>query len=522
MSGSFVLGHPPQTREELWWAVRALFGVTIPRTRVCPDHVAPFDAFADAYFGECTIYPERGPFISSRAIWHASRGLAGKSKTLSVLGQTFAFFKGADITILGGSMAQSINVHEYMTALLNHDHVPQDMIVDRTATKIILANRGRVRPLPASQRNVRGPHPSVLLIDEVDEVELEIYDAALGQPMPQPNYLGQIVPTMTVISSTWQNADGTLTEIFRRAEELDPPDPIYRWCYKENLDANNPSCPDTGRSEGWLTQATIDEKKRSVSAEMFRIEYDLGEPSIGNRAIDTDKVDEVFCLDVQPIETKEAKDFWEYRFEEPQPNAVYVASADWAKEKDYTVILITRVDGLKRRLAYYLRVNRRNYPTMIGYFNRAVQQYRVSRNGAWHDSTGLGNVVNDYLDMRARPFPMTGDKRAKLLSDYVNAIEKVTWELPKMLKAMYLEHKYCRTGDLYSNAQEYHLPDTLCSAALAEYAATKVRAIAAPEVVPRDDTPSKFAAQFSNSTDEDKYRSRLENEIAETEMSLLV
>jgi hypothetical protein len=449
---------------------------------VCPDHCAPFDAFADAYFRTCTLPGYEGPI--SRAVWHASRGLAGKSYQMSTLGLTFAYVDGADITILGGSLAQSTNVHEYMTRAMEYEGIPDSMTVDQTATKIKLTNSGRIRPLPASQRNVRGPHPSILLCDEADEMEKEVYDAALGQPMPQKNYLGRMVDTFTVVSSTWQNSDGTFTEILRRAEKAHQP--VYKWCYRES---SNPV-------DGWLTEATIEEKRASVSAEMFRIEYDLGEPSIGNRAFDSDAVEGAFSLKFKPddpigqgkgyIEHKESKDFEEYRFAERDRMGDYIAGADWAKEQDKTIIWVARLDGDKRQLVYYLRVNRRPYPQMIGYLNKAIRYYRVPVKGVWHDSTGLGNVVNDYLDVRARPFPMTGDKRAKLLSDYVNAIEKGTWRIPRIPSAFY-EHKYCRTGDLYSSKEDYHLPDTVCAAALAEYAAKRHMGAASPLTVKRTD-----------------------------------
>ena len=48
-------------------------------------------------------------------------------------------------------------------------------------------------PLTASQKSVRGPHPPSLLLDEIDEMDLEIFDAALGQPMPQENWQGDII-----------------------------------------------------------------------------------------------------------------------------------------------------------------------------------------------------------------------------------------------------------------------------------------------------------------------------------------
>ena len=477
-----ILPYPPTDREQLWWAVKVLFGVTIPRTRVCPDHCAPFDAFADAYFRTCTLPGYEGPI--SRAVWHASRGLAGKSYTMSTLGLTFAYIDGADITILGGSLAQSTNVHEYMTRAMEYEGIPDSMTVDQTATKIKLTNAGRIRPLPASQRNVRGPHPSILLCDEADEMEQEVYDAALGQPMPQKNYLGRTVDTFTVVSSTWQNSDGTFTEILRRAEEAHQP--VYKWCYRESANL----------VDGWLTEATIEEKRASVSTEMFRIEYDLGEPSIGNRAFDSDAVEAAFSLKFKPedpigqgkgyIEHKVGKDFEEYRFAERERLGDYIAGADWAKEQDKTVIWVARMDGDKRQLVYFLRVNRRPYPQMIGFLNKAIRYYRVPVKGVWHDSTGLGNVVNDYLDVRARPFPMTGDKRAKLLSDYVNAIEKGSWRIPR-IPAVFYEHKYCRTGDLYSNKEDYHLPDTVCAAALAEYAAKRFTGQGIPVTVKRTD-----------------------------------
>jgi hypothetical protein len=480
----------PVDDESLWWTVRVLFGVTIPRTRVCPDHVAPFTAFADAYFGRNSLLP--GSPRSGMGIWHASRGLAGKSKTLSVLGLILAYLKGADITILGGSMAQSVNVHDYMRAAMEREAL-QGMVLDQTSTKISLTNKGRVRPLTASQRTVRGPHPSILLMDEVDEMELAIYDAALGQPMPQPNYLGETVATYTVVSSTWQNPEGTFTEILRRAEERDTQ--VYQWCYRESSNS----------VDGWLTEQTIQDKRDSVSAEMFRIEYDLGEPAIGNRAFDGAAVERAFSLKFNPTEPlgtgtgwlseKTSKDFEEYTFAEPLRHGTYVACADWGKEADKTVIWVARVDQPQRELVYYLRVNRRPYPQMIGWYNAVINRYDVPDTGAWHDSTGLGNVVNDYLDVRAHAFSMTGDKRTKLLSDYVNAIEKGAWKIPK-IKSAYIEMKYCRYGDLYSNKMEYHLPDSVCAGALAEYAARRAAPGTGPLLIKRDDRPTKLASMF--------------------------
>lgn len=458
----FKLSRPPQTPEELYWYVRARFGVAIPRTVVCPDHVSPFHAFSDAYFAVNTLNPESG--IDSIALWHGSRGLSGKSYELSVLGLTMAELLGTDVNLLGGSLAQSMNIHEHIANALDRPNAPAYMVKELSNTKITFSNGARIRPLTASQKTVRGPHPPRLLLDEIDEMELKILDAALGQPMPQGNYLGQIVKPYTVMCSTWQNPQGTFTEIRRRAEEKGYP--VYQWCYRESA---NPV-------DGWLTDETIAKKKNDTSTVMWETEYELNEPSVGSRAFDTEKVDAAFCLDFAPIRKAEAKDFEEYTFADPLRGAEYVVGADWGKERDYTVIAVGRVDIYPYQLVYFMKVNRRPYPTMIGYFNKAINRYKAT---ALHDGTGLGNVVDGYVDLRADPFMMTGMDRDNMLSQYVNAIEKGNWQIPK-IKSAYIAHKYAQVGDLYSRKQTFHLPDEICAMALMHEQATRRPELAAP------------------------------------------
>lgn len=474
----FLVDRLPGTDDELWWMVRAMFGVTIPRHAVCPDHVAPFTAFADAYFGRNSLDPDSP--VQSLALWHGSRGLSGKSFALSTLGLTVAFLLGAKVNLLGGSLAQSAAIHEHMREALYHDNAPTHMVTAEGNTLIRLSNGARIRPLTASQKTVRGPHPSVLLCDEIDEMELKILDAALGQPMAQRNYLAQAILPYTVMCSTWQNPEGTFTEILRRAEETSIP--VYRWCFRESA---NPV-------DGWLTEAGIAEKRTSIPAEMWRVEYELGEPAIGNRAFDTAAVDAAFSVELAPLRQKQAKDYEEYTFAEPHRDGRYVAAADWAKERDYTVIAVGRVDRTPAELVYYLRVNRRPYPLMVGYFNAAMRRYHAT---AIHDGTGLGNVVNDYLDINARSFIMTGERKAKMLSEFVSATERGRWRYPK-IKTAYLAHKYCRVGDLYSTAGDYHLPDEVCAFGLLEHLRSRAPVPANPLVVPRTEDPSELESHF--------------------------
>ena len=197
----FSLDRPPRDDDELWELTKALWGVEFPRKAVCHDHVAPFSVFADAFFA-------RAPQI----LLHGSRGLSGKSFMMSNLGITQAVILGCDVNILGGSFAQSKNVLEHMSHSWSFENAPRYMLLDDTNKQQLLANHARIRPLTASQRTVRGPHPAKLLLDEIDEMDQDILNAAYGQPMPQKNWLGATIPASTLMVSTWQRPDGCLAE----------------------------------------------------------------------------------------------------------------------------------------------------------------------------------------------------------------------------------------------------------------------------------------------------------------------
>ena len=84
------------TDRDLLAFVEETFGVRIPAVACCPEHVAPAQAFCDAYFSRASV-----------AVWKASRGFGGKSTLLALLALTEAITLQADVTVLGGSAQQS-------------------------------------------------------------------------------------------------------------------------------------------------------------------------------------------------------------------------------------------------------------------------------------------------------------------------------------------------------------------------------------------------------------------------------
>ena len=95
-----------------------------------------------------------------------------------------------------------------------------------TFNKTTLAWGNTIQALTASQTAVRGAHPTRLLLDEIDEMKLPILEAAQGQPMDRNG-----VQAQTVMSSTHQYPEGTVTAMRRRAAALGWP--VSQWCYRK-------------------------------------------------------------------------------------------------------------------------------------------------------------------------------------------------------------------------------------------------------------------------------------------------
>ena len=448
----------PQTDNELWWWVYGTWGVKIPRVKVCPNHVAPFTAFADAFFAR-----------SSVAIWKASRGYGGKTQLLSLLGMSELVALGAFVTILGGSGAQSQRVHETMTEAWEYPGSPKDLLIkDPTKYDTYLTNGGKARTLMASTKSVRGPHPQRMRLDEIDEMDMNVLESAQGQPMRKKNKYGVMLDTNTVMSSTHQYPDGTMTEMLKRAKENNWP--VYQWCYKESM---NPR-------DGWLDNDEVMRKRTEIPKYMWEAEYDLQEPSFDGRAIDDAAVERMF----DPMLGYNAADEGKYiEIHPPRRDADYVTGVDWAKTKDYTVIWTFDTTTMPWTTVAFERIRQRPWPAMVKRLN-----WRWARYGGKvaYDATGIGNVVGDYIEYPegARkkdlvPVIMAGRQRDDMITEYVSAVERFEVSAPRLQWA-YEEHKFATPDDLYNGTKSAHLPDSMAAGTLAWSLRNRYHRIAVP------------------------------------------
>ena len=162
--------------------------------------------------------------------------------------------------------------------------------------------------------NDTGAHPARLRLDEADEMRLPILEAAQGQTMDQG-----AVRAQTVIASTHQHPDGTMTAVLQRAAEQGWP--VYQWCWQE-----------TQEPAGWLPAAQVTRKRAEITAQMWRTEFDLQEPSAEGRAIDPEAVEWAFDAAIGAAGAAVLDHGWE-----ATPTTAASATAGWYANRDRTL-----------------------------------------------------------------------------------------------------------------------------------------------------------------------------------------
>jgi hypothetical protein len=434
--------RPPTDDDELHAATKALIGLDIPRVQVCPNHVAPFTAFSHAFFA-------RPP---NTALWYASRG-CGKSYMLAGLGLVKTIFHMGDTTILGGSIHQSNNVYGHMVSMMDTPNAPSELIEKFTKTELLFKNKTKINPLSASSTSVRGPHPLLHLLDEIDEMDWDIYQSSLGQALQQDNSLGVDMREYVVKSSTWQHIIGTFATVLQ--EHKNKKLPVFTWCYKEML-----------KPHGWMDPDFIERKRATVPDELFRIEFDLGEPSGEHSVFDIQRLSEMFLpMEEIPYLSRHSQhdDLWIY--EEPNPAGMYCIGVDLAKAKDWTVAVVARVDVEPIKIVAELKVGRIPWDQIIGKLKNLRFQFMNAAMG--HDGTGLGSVVTDLLEEHSSRYLFIGEQRKKLLNECIANIEDRTYRFPKGDNSLYDGFRGATVSDVWGGAQQnHHLPDELAAMAV--------------------------------------------------------
>lgn len=192
--------------------------------------------------------------------------------------------------ILGGSMAQSEQIYNALRGF----SIGPELMTRLTKQQAEYRTGSHVAILAATATSVRGPHVARLKLDEVDEIDADIRDAALGMSMERDG-----ISAAVMMTSTWHNVGGPMGGLIEKAKGGDfplytfcvfdilercpdersgpglencPACPIVRWCHADR-DERPSGLPKAKRSRGHYAIDSLVQKTRIVSDRVFEADY---------------------------------------------------------------------------------------------------------------------------------------------------------------------------------------------------------------------------------------------------------
>lgn len=205
--------------------------------------------------------------------------------------------------ILGGSLAQSLQIYRALKEFVVEGGGPMggDRAAIERLTKqhVIYENGSQVSILAASSKSVQGPHDPSLKLDEVDEIDDELRQQAMGMAMERRGSI-----TSVLMTSTWHKVAGPMAELMARGRagafpvdsycvfevlercpdelsgphlDLCPSCPLVRWCHSD-LGTHPSGIPKAKRSRGHYKIRDLIQKVHAVSPRVFGSDYLCLEP----------------------------------------------------------------------------------------------------------------------------------------------------------------------------------------------------------------------------------------------------
>lgn len=252
---------------------------------------------------------------ATRFIMKGPRG-GGKSKMLGALGFVKWYLQLRNCIDMGGSLMQAQGVYTYFTShIYAQDSIAKSLPSDPTMHRTESDKGNYFKAVAASQKQVRGPHPDVLMIDEACETKDELILSALPMVDTSPHPL-------VVITSTFHKIFGLFQEMWDMAEQYGYV--RLSWDIFDVTAAFDPGIwenekytreiPDlallkeraagrTGDPEGWIpVENIIQAWREKPSIDYFDVEYMGSRPSAEGMVNNPEDVDACVVNDLTGFE----------------------------------------------------------------------------------------------------------------------------------------------------------------------------------------------------------------------------
>lgn len=216
--------------------------------------------------------------------------------------------------IVSGSLAQAQNAYNATDLFWKRtdDIGGRDVLADDPLVSITKYKNGAFFQIgTSSEKRQRGPHPNRAYVDEIDEIDVKVFNAAMFQSMTKNGY-----PASTALLSTMHRPGGLMADYVDHADERGLE--VYKYCILEVMEACYDYRCDTCVLDNWcrgrmkdaiavaeadqVADGTIDKGKKAIMgylpvSDVIKKVRLGGEADTAGRLVKPMDVDaELFCL----------------------------------------------------------------------------------------------------------------------------------------------------------------------------------------------------------------------------------
>ena len=396
----------------------------------------------------------------------------GKSVLMAALGFSFWYLRKRSVVDMGGSLAQAKIVYGYFQNMVYAvppalEFCAKEPLMENTDSK----EGNYFKALPASPKAVRGPHPDILMADEVCEAKDDIVSDALPMVTSSDDPL-------TILTSTFHKIFGAFQEIWDKADELGYT--RFQWDIFDVVKSFDPAIwddkelnrkiPDlaklrklaknrTGDPAGWvLIENVIDAWQGKRTIDWFLVEFMGSRPSASGLVIDPIDVERAMFNDEKETKYRYIKD------------AQVIGGLDWGfSSMTSWVALMNHVDAVKVTLKN-LNYKQVASEIIIEDICEDVKKYGIKV--IYADSAG--KFENEALKIALRKAKLRcqvievvfSKDKENMLGNYRAHFERGKMKIPAKFQEAKWQHKRYRyiAGTNKPVKKDDHVPDaTMCA-----------------------------------------------------------
>jgi len=342
-------------------------------------------------------YQEKLLRDSSKRIVSAWGRQTGKTTTNAVKAIHFAYCNPKKfVLIVSPSLRQSMIMFDRILELIYSNSYLPKSVVRKTRTLIQLDNGSKIVALPCSANLLRGYTTHMIICDEAAFIPEEVITQIIF-PM-----LSTTQGSAIFLSTPWGR-----NHFFYRAF-MDPNYSVHH--------VKSSECP-------FITKDFLDEQRRNMTAEVFKMEYDAQFTEAATSYFSQDLIRS--CVDPE-LEFISSIDLY-------VPSGEYYGGCDLGKLQDYSVfVVVQKINGQIRLVSLKEFSLETPYSHVIGFMVRANEKFCFRR--ILVDKSGVGEVVTEEIRnqglMKMEGQSFTAQSKAEMLAFLKVKMEQGLFKMP--------------------------------------------------------------------------------------------